>query len=107
MPDFGLSPEVQKMVFEILASSLNTKHKFSISVFGSRAKNKQRQYSDLDLWIAAEPAMTEQELSGLHQDFLDSDLPIKVDIVTPETCLVEYLPRVKAELQPWFGSTGD
>ena len=53
----------------------------TVWVFGSRATGKAKQYSDLDLCIKANQAMGLDLMSVLAEDFSESDLPWKVDIV--------------------------
>lgn len=50
-------------------------------VFGSRATGKAKRYSDLDLCIKANEPLGLDVMSALAEDFSDSDLPWKVDLV--------------------------
>lgn len=50
-------------------------------VFGSRATGQSKKYSDLDLCIKANHPMGLDVMSVLAEDFSESDLPWKVDIV--------------------------
>ncbi len=50
-------------------------------VFGSRATGKSKKYSDLDLCIKANHSLGLDVMSALAEDFSESDLPWKVDIV--------------------------
>lgn len=50
-------------------------------IFGSRINNKARQYSDLDLLIKAKTPLPLQTLYHLSEDFSESSLPFKVDLV--------------------------
>ncbi len=98
---FGLSQNVFSEIKFILSSTLK-KSKVEVFVFGSRATETQRQYSDLDLWIEADPPISRSELMVLSETFEDSNLPIKIDIVTPETCLDVYKERIASEKKLWF-----
>lgn len=49
-------------------------------VFGSRAEGTARRYSDIDIGIAGEP-LSADRLSQLAEDFEESELPYRVDIV--------------------------
>jgi predicted nucleotidyltransferase len=84
---------------------LKLKSRYQVWVFGSRAKSTYKQYSDLDLWVDSQPALSLSEISKLHQLFEESDLAITVDIVTPETCLPEYKNQILSEQKLWFGSS--
>ena len=52
-----------------------------VFVFGSRAKNNARPYSDLDLLLRANKPLSMQLLANLAFDLEESDLPYKVDLV--------------------------
>lgn len=53
----------------------------SVWIFGSRATGKAKKYSDLDLCIKANQALGLDVMSAMAEDFSESDLPWKVDIV--------------------------
>ncbi len=101
---FGLSEKSLLEIQNMLMKVLNLKASYSVSVFGSRSKNSYRQYSDLDLWIDSQPALSEKEFSDLYESFEQSNLAIKVDIVIPENCLPEYKDQISSEIKLWFGS---
>jgi len=50
-------------------------------VFDSRATGQSKKYSDLDLCIKANHPLGLDVMSALPEDFSESDLPWKVDIV--------------------------
>jgi type I restriction enzyme S subunit len=102
MNRFGLTQAVLDQIENELRKFLAQKKHFAIFVFGSRATKKHKQYSDLDLWIESSPELSAQELSVLKQNFTDSDLPIKMDLLTPSTCLEEYRERILKERELWF-----
>ena len=52
-----------------------------VLAFGSRTKGRARPYSDLDLCILGEDPVNAAILSALAEDFSDSALPFKVDVV--------------------------
>ena len=63
--------------------------KAKVFVFGSRISGKARPFSDLDLAIDNNEALSLAQLSKLEECFADSDLPILIDLVdwhriTPE-----------------------
>jgi predicted nucleotidyltransferase len=49
--------------------------------FGSRVKGTARKFSDLDLAIHGETPLPLSTSAALADDFDDSDLPFKVDVV--------------------------
>ena len=52
-----------------------------IWAFGSRAGGKAKRYSDLDLAIITEVPLSADIRAALAEDFTESDLPWKVDVV--------------------------
>ena len=49
--------------------------------FGSRVTSRARRYSDLDLCIVGERPVPLSVAAALAEDFSESDLPFKVDLV--------------------------
>jgi predicted nucleotidyltransferase len=49
--------------------------------FGSRVQGRARKFSDLDLAILGETSLSLSAMAALADDFDDSDLPFKVDLV--------------------------
>lgn len=50
-------------------------------IFGSRATNTNRRYSDIDLGIMGPKPLSSKAYISIDQDFQESDLPYKVDLV--------------------------
>ncbi len=50
-------------------------------VFGSRATGRAKKFSDLDLCIQSDRPLGLDVMSALAEDFSESDLPWKVDVV--------------------------
>lgn len=53
----------------------------TVWAFGSRAGGQPKPYSDLDLAVLGEAALSLSERADLADAFSESDLPYKVDIV--------------------------
>lgn len=98
----GLSAAALTEIKQILSKTLKSKPKAMIYFFGSRARGNYRKYSDLDLWIEANPPLSQREITNLLETFEESDLSQKIDIVTPEICLPEYLNSIQKEKVLWF-----
>ncbi len=98
---FGLTDHQYLMVQNIFSDFLKNKNQWQVFVFGSRARGDYKKYSDLDLWISTTPGLTPKEVTQLNDIFEDSDLPITVDIVTPENVLSEYVNSIEAEKKSW------
>ncbi len=67
-----------KQVKEILEKYISDSE---VCAFGSRVTGKSKKYSDLDLVIKARLSLDNKTIALLRNDFEESNLPIKVDIV--------------------------
>ncbi len=67
----------------IIVRDILAKHvpQHEVWAFGSRATNRAKPFSDLDLAIITREPLSLDETAGLHDAFSASDLPWKVDIV--------------------------
>jgi predicted nucleotidyltransferase len=52
-----------------------------VVVFGSRIKSKVKPYSDLDLCIMGDIPLSSTTIDDMKDEFSESDLPIRVDII--------------------------
>lgn len=52
-----------------------------VHVFGSRTTCSVKKYSDLDLAIVGKEKLSEKILHSLREDFQESDLPFRVDVL--------------------------
>lgn len=98
----GLSPPQLLEIKKILRATTDKKQSARVFYFGSRSRGDFRPYSDLDLWIESTPPLAPEDFGVLREKFEDSDLPIKIDLVSPDTVLAEYVPAIEKELQFWF-----
>jgi len=73
-----ISPEQLELIRGILRR--HVPH-YEVWVFGSRARRTAKPYSDLDLAIITDRPLTPDVRSALAEDFSESDLPWKVDVV--------------------------
>jgi predicted nucleotidyltransferase len=62
----------------------------SAFAFGSRVTGKARQHSDLDVAVERDLPFTWQELATLREALMESDLPIRVDVVDWARCSVKF-----------------
>ncbi len=73
-----IKPTHLQIVRDILQK--NIPH-YTVWAFGSRVKGKAKPYSDLDLAVIAPTPLSLSEHANLSEDFSESDLPWRVDIV--------------------------
>ena len=78
MPHIDISPAQWEIVRAILQQHVP---QHAVWAFGSRAKWDAKPYSDLDLAILADQPLDWSVSAALADDFSESDLPFKVDIV--------------------------
>ena len=65
-------------VREILARHVPERE---VRAFGSRVAGPAKKFSDLDLAVMGEIPLPSSILANLEEDFRESDLPFKVDVV--------------------------
>jgi type I restriction enzyme S subunit len=77
-----ISPGDLKIVRDILRKHVPD---CEVWAFGSRAKWTAKTYSDLDLAVITDTPMSFEVSGALREDFSESDLPWRVDIVDGAT----------------------
>lgn len=63
----------------MIVHSILTKYPYHFYAYGSRVKQQAKQYSDLD--ICYQEPIPWSTLSHLKEDFENSNLPFKVDLI--------------------------
>jgi len=71
-----------------------------VYLYGSRARHDNRWNSDYDLWIDADTPR--KVIAELTDQFEESFVPFKVDIVTTPQLKGRFAERVKKEAIPWM-----
>jgi type I restriction enzyme S subunit len=77
-PQIDIRPDHWAIVRDILQRHVP---QYAVWAFGSRAKWTAKEYSDLDLAIITDSPLPLATSAALAEDFSESDLPWKVDIV--------------------------
>ncbi|MEO5348812.1 MAG: nucleotidyltransferase domain-containing protein [Magnetococcus sp. YQC-3] len=77
-PLIDIRPDHLRIVQDILQKHLPD---HEVWAFGSRVKGTAKRYSDLDLCVIADTPLAWNVLGSLKDDFSESDLPWKVDVV--------------------------
>jgi type I restriction enzyme S subunit len=78
LPPIDIRPEHWTIVRGILDKHVPG---YAVWAFGSRARHTARQYSDLDLAVITETPLPGAVTAALAEDFTESDLPWKVDVL--------------------------
>ena len=78
IPPIDIQPDHWEIVRRILQTHVPYAE---VWVFGSRATGKAKPFSDLDIAIITTQPLPLDVSASLHDDFSESDLPYKVDVV--------------------------
>jgi predicted nucleotidyltransferase len=81
------------IVKEILKKNISSK---TVIAFGSRVTGKYKPHSDLDICVLGKTPLTLLELANLHEDFSESSLPFRVDIVDWSSISAEFQNIIKS-----------
>ena len=84
---FGLSEDDYQFISSELKKHLGDDCK--VWCFGSRARGDHSKFSDLDLMVESSRDVS-VALSKLEELFIDSNLPIKVDLVNSQNFANDY-----------------
>lgn len=90
-----LSADERRLVLAILGANLPAGA--TAWVFGSRATGRARRHSDLDLAIDAGRPLTLDETARLTEEFRESDLPYRVDLVDWQAVDDRFRQTIAAE----------
>ena len=90
-----IAPEEAAVVRSILQSRIPDR---PVWAFGSRTKGKARRRSDLDLAVGGNEPLSLRTRSELAEDFDQSDLPYRVDVVD----LATITPEFRSNIEPHF-----
>jgi len=82
-----------KIVKEILS-----RYPYNFYAFGSRVKGNPRRFSDLDICFMDNVPWNIR--AHLDEDFEESDLPFKVDVVAWESCSKDFQQAIQKDLLP-------
>jgi len=78
LPPIDVQPDHWRIVDSVLQKHVP---QYDVWAFGSRARGAAKPYSDLDLAIITDRPLPLAVASALADDFSESDLPWKVDVV--------------------------
>jgi amidophosphoribosyltransferase len=93
----SIAPAEAAIVLSILQARIPER---KVWVFGSRATQKAKRRSDLDLAVDGPEAMDLSTRTELIDDFSKSDLPFFVDVVELATVTPEFRQRIEPDFVP-------
>ena len=73
----------------------------AILAFGSRIQGGAYPYSDLDIALKSKQPIKLSELGNLKEQFADSDLPFKVDLLDYQSTSDEFRQIINDNAQKW------
>lgn len=94
VPEIDISAEHWEIVSDILRRHVPQRE---VWAFGSRSKWKAKTYSDLDLVVIGDEPLSLQTKANLAEDFSESDLPWKVDVVDWATTEDSFKKIIESE----------
>ncbi len=97
-PAIDIQPEHWDIVHGILQKHVP---QHAVWAFGSRARRTAKKYSDLDLAVITDQPLPLDVSAHLREDFSESDLPWRVDVVdwaTTSTAFREIIQRDRVVL---------
>ena len=106
IPLIDIRPDHLQIVRDILHKHVP---QYEVWAFGSRAKWMAKQYSDLDLAVITDNPLSLSVSASLSDDFSESDLPWKVDVVdwaTTSESFRKIIERDKVVVQKMAEKSG-
>ncbi len=98
-PPIDIRPDHWNIVRDILRQHVP---RHEVWAFGSRAKHTAKRYSDLDLAVITAAPLASAVMTALIDDFCESDLPWKVDVLdwaTTSEVFRQIIAREKVVVQ--------
>lgn len=92
LPAIDIQHEQWQIVHTILQKNIP---QYEVWAFGSRVKGKAKRYSDLDLAVISQIPLPLSVYAALSEDFSESDLPWRVDIVDWATTSTAFRDIIK------------
>ena len=97
MPRIDLTPRDLAIVCDLLRRHVPSRR---VVVFGSCATGRAKPFSDLDLAILGDAAVPSRILAALADDFDESSVPFKVDIVDWATTTRSFKDIIERDAIP-------
>lgn len=98
MSSIDLKTKHLEMLNNILRKELRENSSARVYAFGSRAKHVARKFSDLDLAIDNGGEKCPSMVMRLRGEFMDSDLPFKVDVIDLNSVSKSFYDAIRADL---------
>ncbi len=93
----GLNTRDQETLQRVFDSALPSDISGAVFLFGSRSTATHSRFSDIDLLLEFNRALTSVEMGLLRESFEESSLPYKVDLVVSQELFEPYRKRIESE----------
>lgn len=100
MPEIDVADTDLQTVLAILRKHLPTRE---VVAFGSRVTGRAKRFSDLDLAILGDDPVPSSVLAALADEFDESPLPFKVDLVDWATTAESFRNVIRRDAVPLCG----
>ena len=98
---YGLPPQTLHTLYSIFQKYPGIRQ---VILYGSRAKGKFRNGSDIDLTLKVDSTFSQRDILTIAGDFDDSNIPYLVDVCVYDTLtnqdLIDHIDRVGKVLYP-------
>ncbi|MBU1367085.1 MAG: nucleotidyltransferase domain-containing protein [Candidatus Omnitrophica bacterium] len=91
-----VAPRYLKMILRILKKHIPN---YEVRAFGSRVKGTVKKYSDLDLAIVEKTKLPKKILHLLREEFQESDLPFRVEIMDWQAISDEFRKIIETQYE--------
>lgn len=100
--NFGLTPSQYEFISNHVVTPLESLGA-RVYCYGSRARGTHQPFSDLDLMIeSANSPSLEAKISELREFLVNSNFPLKVDLVHFSQFAQTYKEGYQKDKKPWF-----
>lgn len=90
--------DLEKRYIDFIKNTISSMiHNYKLYIFGSRAKNRAKKYSDIDLAIDSQE-LTPQIKTKLEFAFENSTLPYEVDIINLNDIDIKFKNLIQKDL---------
>lgn len=90
--------QAEKQIKKTIGKFINPKD-YKIFIFGSRAKEKARKFSDYDIGIMGKRPLSFEKMALIEDALEESDLPFRVDLIDFHSVTKEFKKSVAAKIK--------
>ncbi len=99
MNKFGLDKKYIDFVRSVICKYLDNA---DIYIFGSRAKNEYKEYSDIDIVIDGGAPLDKEKLLNINIELTESNIPYKVDVIDFFDITESFKNFIKDDMKPFI-----